>query len=207
MPTTLPGVPPGEAAVQLRAAGPRDRPVRRGRHGVRQGRPRDDGHRSSAVTRWPRPPSALRRARSGPDGRAQRWYSSWRAGPLVASGSPGLARGDAAHDTAELVEKLDSRGAPARLDQRLDRAGARAHGHDGDRRAHAGGHPRRRARPGTAGCARDRAAADRDANVPGTRSAVFESLGGEPWPRFDADPAALKRHRRRPRSWSSPTTV
>jgi copper/silver efflux system protein len=30
--------------------------------------------------------------------------------------------------------------------------------------------------------------------LPGTRSAIFESLGGEPWPRFDADPAALKRH-------------
>ena len=27
--------------------------------------------------------------------------------------------------------------------------------------------------------------------MPGTRSAVFESLGGEPWLRFDADPAAL----------------
>ncbi len=31
--------------------------------------------------------------------------------------------------------------------------------------------------------------------VPGTRSAVFESLGGEPWLRFDADPAALAHHR------------
>jgi copper/silver efflux system protein len=30
--------------------------------------------------------------------------------------------------------------------------------------------------------------------VPGARSAIFESLGGEPWPRFDADPAALQRH-------------
>ena len=31
--------------------------------------------------------------------------------------------------------------------------------------------------------------------VPGTRSAVFESLGGEPWLRFDADPEALTFHR------------
>jgi copper/silver efflux system protein len=30
--------------------------------------------------------------------------------------------------------------------------------------------------------------------VPGTRSAVFESLGGEPWLRFDADPVAIARH-------------
>jgi Cu(I)/Ag(I) efflux system membrane protein CusA/SilA len=30
--------------------------------------------------------------------------------------------------------------------------------------------------------------------VPGARSAIFESLGGEPWPRFEADAAALKRH-------------
>jgi Cu(I)/Ag(I) efflux system membrane protein CusA/SilA len=30
--------------------------------------------------------------------------------------------------------------------------------------------------------------------VPGTRSAVFESLGGETWLSFDADPAALARH-------------
>jgi Cu(I)/Ag(I) efflux system membrane protein CusA/SilA len=29
--------------------------------------------------------------------------------------------------------------------------------------------------------------------VPGTRSAVFESLGGEPWLNFEADPAALAR--------------
>ncbi len=33
------------------------------------------------------------------------------------------------------------------------------------------------------------------ARVPGTRSALFESLGGEPWLRFDADPAALALHR------------
>jgi Cu(I)/Ag(I) efflux system membrane protein CusA/SilA len=33
------------------------------------------------------------------------------------------------------------------------------------------------------------------ARVPGTRSAVFESLGGEVWLRFDADPAALASHR------------
>ena len=30
--------------------------------------------------------------------------------------------------------------------------------------------------------------------LPGTRSAVFESLGGEPWLRFDPDPAALALH-------------
>jgi len=32
------------------------------------------------------------------------------------------------------------------------------------------------------------------AGLPGTRSAVFEALGGEIWPTFDADPAALARH-------------
>src|SRR5260370_34932837 len=32
------------------------------------------------------------------------------------------------------------------------------------------------------------------ARLPGTRSAVFESLGGEPWLKFDADPAALALH-------------
>src|SRR5262249_49678056 len=33
------------------------------------------------------------------------------------------------------------------------------------------------------------------ARLPGTRSAVFESLGGEPWLKFDADPAALALHK------------
>ena len=32
------------------------------------------------------------------------------------------------------------------------------------------------------------------ARLPGTRSAVFESLGGEPWPRFEPDPAASALH-------------
>ena len=33
------------------------------------------------------------------------------------------------------------------------------------------------------------------ARLPGTRSAVFESLGGEPWLKFDADPSALALHK------------
>jgi Cu(I)/Ag(I) efflux system membrane protein CusA/SilA len=33
------------------------------------------------------------------------------------------------------------------------------------------------------------------ARLPGTRSAVFESQGGQPWPRYELDPAALAAHR------------
>ena len=36
------------------------------------------------------------------------------------------------------------------------------------------------------------------AELPGTRSAVFESLGGEPWPRFEPDAAACAAHRVQP---------
>jgi Cu(I)/Ag(I) efflux system membrane protein CusA/SilA len=45
------------------------------------------------------------------------------------------------------------------------------------------------------------------ARVPGTRSAVFESLGGEPWLQFDADPAALAQHGVDPALVASATSV
>ncbi len=74
-----------------------------------------------------------------------RWYSGWAPAPLEKLLRLGLARRDAAHDAR--AGRRARRGGPApRLDERLDRAGARAHGHDGDRRAHAGRDPHRVAR-------------------------------------------------------------
>ena len=80
--------------------------------------------------------------------------------------------------TAELSSSLDDARVSAGLDERLDRAGARAHGHDVDGRAHARRGARRRGRSGAARRARRRRRGRRGA-LPGTRSAVFEGLGGE----------------------------
>ena len=140
----------------------------------------------------------LSRAPSGPGSSHARWYSSWAPEPLKRAAAARLARAAAPMTTAELVEQ-PGRGTPAAgLDQRLDRAGARAHGHDGDGRAHAGRHPHRRARSGAARRARAAPCEAAVRSVPGTRSAVFEALGGETPAGFELDAAGAGALRRRP---------
>ena len=153
MPTTLPGVSAGRS--RRCSFGRQDRAIASSRRSPRCSA-RSVARTPPPIprrTRWPRPPSACGRAPNGPSSRAN---AGIRAGRR-----PSLKRvlglvwpEETPATTAELVEKLDRADAPARLDQRLDRAGARPHGHDGDRRAHAGRHPRRRRRSGAAGCAR-----------------------------------------------------
>jgi Cu(I)/Ag(I) efflux system membrane protein CusA/SilA len=191
MPTTLPGVPPGEAAVQLRR---HDRAISQfkevatvfGKVG-RATTATDPAPYSMAETtirllprsEWPKQPR-------------ERWYSSWA--PPALKRVLGVAWPEETPATmAELVEKLDRATrlpgwtnvwtAPARA--RLDMMATGVRTPVGIRVV--AGDPERLDALGTA--LRHMAA-----RVPGTRSAVFESLGGEGWPRFEADPAALTRH-------------
>jgi Cu(I)/Ag(I) efflux system membrane protein CusA/SilA len=191
MPTTLPGIPAGEAAVQLRR---QDRAISQfqevatvfGKVG-RATSATDPAPYSMAETtirlrprsEWPKQPR-------------ERWYSSWA--PPEVKRVLGLAwPEETPATTAELVEKLDRAArlpgwtnawtAPARA--RLDMTatgvrtpvGIRVVAPDLERLDALG-----------------TALQQMAMRIPGTRSAIFESLGGEPWPRFDADPAALKRH-------------
>jgi len=191
MPTTLPGVPAAEAAVQLRR---QDRAISQfeevatvfGKVG-RATSATDPAPYSMAETtirlkprsEWPRQPR-------------ERWHSSWAP--------PGLKRvlglvwpEETPSTTAELVEKLDRAArlpgwsnawtAPARA--RLDMTATGVRTPVGIRVVA----PDLK-RLDALGTVLQRTAL----RVPGARSAIFESLGGEPWPRFDADPAALKRH-------------
>jgi Cu(I)/Ag(I) efflux system membrane protein CusA/SilA len=122
----------------------------------------------------------------------ERWYSSWA--PPGLKGGLGLVWPEETPATmTELIEKLDRAArlpgwtnawtAPARA--RLDMTATGVRTPVGIRVIAAD--PERLDALGTA-------LQQMAMRVPGTRSAIFESLGGEPWPRFDADPAALKRH-------------
>jgi Cu(I)/Ag(I) efflux system membrane protein CusA/SilA len=191
MPTTLPGVPPAEAAVQLRR---QDHAISQfkevatvfGKVG-RASTATDPAPYSMAETtirllprsHWPTQPR-------------QRWYSTW-APPGLRSVLGRVWPEETRATMAELIEKLDDATrlpgwtnawtAPARA--RLDMMATGVRTPAGIRIVAAD--------PGrldALGAALQRMAA----RVPGTRSAVFESLGGEPWRRFDADPAALARH-------------
>ena len=191
MPTTLPGIPAGEAAVQLRR---QDRAISRfeevatvfGKVG-RATTATDPAPYSMAETtirlrprsEWPKQPR-------------ERWYSSWA--PPEVKRVLGLVWPEETPATmAELVEKLDRATrlpgwtnawtAPARA--RLDMTATGVRTPVGIRVVA----PDLK-RLDALGTALQQMAM----RVPGTRSAIFESLGGEPWPRFDADPAALKRH-------------
>jgi Cu(I)/Ag(I) efflux system membrane protein CusA/SilA len=191
MPTTLPGVPAGEAAVQLRR---QDRALSQfeevamvfGKVG-RATSATDPAPYSMAETtirlkprsEWPKQPR-------------ERWYSSWA--PPEAKRVLGLVWPEQTPATmAELVEKLDRAArlpgwtnawtAPARA--RLDMTATGVRTPVGIRVVA----PDLK-RLDTLGTVLQQMAL----RVPGARSAIFESLGGEPWPRFDADPAALKRH-------------
>jgi Cu(I)/Ag(I) efflux system membrane protein CusA/SilA len=192
MPTTLPGVSSGEAAVKLREM---DRAIAQrkevesvfGKIG-RADTATDPAPFSMAETtirlrprsEWPRRPT-------------QRWYSRWApswlahvlgvAWPAEAPASlPGLV--EELDRTARLPGWTSAWTAPARA--RMDMMAT------GGVRVPVG------IRIVAATPARlDALGAVLQAwatRLPGTRSAVFESLGGEPWLQFEADPAALALH-------------
>lgn len=120
----------------------------------------------------------------------RRWFSGWAPGPLR-SWLGAVWPEATPRTTAELVEELEERAhlpgwvdawtAPVRA--RLDMmatgirtpVGIRIVAKDPARLAALGEEIRARVE-----------------HIPGTRSAVFESLGGEPWVRFEADAAALR---------------
>jgi copper/silver efflux system protein len=191
MPTTLPGIPAGEAAVLLRR---QDRAISQfqevatvfGKVG-RATSATDPAPYSMAETtirlrprsEWPKQPR-------------ERWYSSW-APPEVKRVLGLVWPEETPATTAELVEKLDRAArlpgwtnawtAPARA--RLDMTATGVRTPVGIRIVA----PDLK-RLDALGTVLQQMAM----RIPGTRSAIFESLGGERWPRFDADPAALKRH-------------
>jgi Cu(I)/Ag(I) efflux system membrane protein CusA/SilA len=193
MPTTLPGVSPGQAAVQLRAM---DRAIGQfkevatvfGKVG-RADTATDPAPFSMAETTirlrpradWPKEPRA-------------RWYSDWAPAwlkPVLHLAWPE----EVPESTADLVAKLDrathlpgwtsawTAPARARMDM-MSTGGVRVP--VGIRVVAA--NPGRLDAIGTElqGWA---------TRLPGTRSAIFESLGGEPWLSFDPDAAALALHR------------
>ncbi len=193
MPTTLPGVSAGEAAVQLRRM---DQTLSQfpevasvlGKVG-RANTATDPAPFSMAETtirlrpraEWPKLPRT-------------RWYSRWTPAPLKRV--LGLVwPEETSETTAELIEKLDhatrlpgwtsawTAPARARMDM-MSTGGVRTP--VGIRVVAAS--PVRLDAVGTA-------LQKWAARLPGTRSAVFESLGGEPWLTFDADPAALALHK------------
>ena len=191
MPTTLPGVAPADAAVQLRR---QDRAIMQfkevatvfGKVG-RASTATDPAPYSMAETTI-----RLRPRSEWPRHARTRWYSNWAP--------PGLKRvlgrvwpEETPATMAELVEKLDRATrlpgwtnawtAPARARMDMMATGVRTPA--GIRIVAADP-----ARLDALGEALQRMAS----RVPGTRSAVFESLGGETWPRFEADADSLNRH-------------
>jgi Cu(I)/Ag(I) efflux system membrane protein CusA/SilA len=192
MPTTLPGVPAGQAAVQLRE---QDEAIGRfpevesvfGKVG------RADTATDPAPFSMIETTIRLRPHAAWPLVHRARFYSSWAPRPLARALA--LLWPEATPETtAELVEKLDQATrlpgwtnawtAPARA--RMDMMST------GGVRVPVGirvfaPSPARLDALGTA-------LAAWAARLPGTRSAVFESLGGEPWLTFEPDPAALAVH-------------
>lgn len=191
MPTTLPGVPGVQAAEQLvrqdRAIGafPEVSTVF-GKVG-RADTATDPAPYSMAETTVRLLPRS-----EWPNQQQERWYSRWASPPMKRwLGFVWPERAPATR--AELVEKLDRATrlpgwinawtAPARA--RVDMMATGVRTPVGIRLVAAAP-----SRLDGLGASLRRVVA----RVPGTRSAVFESLGGEPWLRFDADPAALARH-------------
>jgi Cu(I)/Ag(I) efflux system membrane protein CusA/SilA len=191
MPTTLSGVPAGQAAVQLRE---QDEAIGRfpeiesvfGKVG------RADTATDPAPFSMIETTIRLRPRSAWPTVRRSRFYSSWAPAALkrvLAFVWPE----ETPETTAELVEKLDratrllgwtnawTAPARARMDM-MSTGGVRVP--VGIRLFAAS--PARLDSLGTA-------LAAWAARLPGTRSAVFESLGGEPWLTFDADPTAMAR--------------
>jgi Cu(I)/Ag(I) efflux system membrane protein CusA/SilA len=192
MPTTLPGVPAGQAAAQLRE---QDEAIGRfpevesvfGKVG------RADTATDPAPFSMIETTIRLRPRDAWPKVRRSRFYSSWAPQALKRALAP-LWPEETLETTTELVEKLDRATqlpgwtnawtAPARA--RMDMMST------GGVRVPVGirvfaASPARLDSLGTALQAWA-------ARLPGTRSAVFESLGGEPWLTFVADPAAMARY-------------
>jgi Cu(I)/Ag(I) efflux system membrane protein CusA/SilA len=188
MPTTLPGIRPELAANQLFQ---QDRALRDQREvsGVFGKVGRSDSATDPAPYSMAETTLELRPRSQWPWVRAHRWYSGWAP--------PGLRRILARvwpearpETTSELVEKLDRAThlpgwisawtAPARA--RIDMMATGVRTPVGLRIV--APDPGRLDAVGTV--LRDVISA-----VPGTRSAVFESQGGEPWLAFELDPAAL----------------
>ncbi|HTA89606.1 MAG TPA: efflux RND transporter permease subunit [Polyangiaceae bacterium] len=192
MPTTLPGASVGDSAVQLSRM---DKTLAQfpevaeafGKVG-RANSATDPAPFSMAETtirlkpraQWPKVPHA-------------RWYSSWAPGALKSA--LGILWPEQTQETtAELVDKLDratrtpgwasawTAPARARMDM-MSTGGVRTP--VGIRIVAA--NPARLDAVGTA-------VQKWAAQLPHTKSAVFESLGGEPWLRFDLEPAALAKY-------------
>ena len=163
MPTTASGASMAESSAQLAMQDQRDRRARRGRGRAGQDRPRRHGDQSRAAV-------------DGGDDRRSRAAGGVAEGtprPLVfgvgargAQGAPPAAWPDETErDLAELTARLESRGAVAGMDERVDRARSRAHGHDVDGGPHAAGDSHHRGQPGPARRARGRAARLRPAGA------------------------------------------
>ncbi|HVV52075.1 MAG TPA: efflux RND transporter permease subunit [Polyangia bacterium] len=192
MPTTLPGVTPGDAAVQLRKF---DQTISRFPEvaGVFGKVGRADTATDPAPFSMVEATIRLRPRSTWPKLARARWYAGWAPAPLRWA----LAKvwpEETPETTAELVEKLDrathlpgwtsawTAPARARMDM-MSTFGVRTP--IGIRVV--AGDP---ARLDAAGTAVQKWAA----GLPGTRSALLESLGGEPWLTWRPDPAALALH-------------
>ncbi|HTB57074.1 MAG TPA: efflux RND transporter permease subunit [Polyangia bacterium] len=192
MPTTLPGVTPGDAAVQLRKF---DQTISKLPEvaGVFGKVGRADTATDPAPFSMVESTIRLRPQSTWPKLQRTRWYSGWAPAPLRwALGK--IWPEETPEATAELVEKLDrathlpgwtsawTAPARARMDM-MSTFGVRTP--IGIRVV--AGDP---ARLDVVGTAVEKWAA----TLPGTRSAVLESLGGEPWLTWQPDPAALALH-------------
>jgi Cu(I)/Ag(I) efflux system membrane protein CusA/SilA len=191
MPTTQPGAPPDQAAVQLFW---QDHAMSRfgevdtvfGKVG------RADTGTDPAPYSMAETTIRLRPRAEWPSVPRTRWYSTWAPEPFRR-----LLRllwpEETPRTTKELVDKLDQTArlpgwqsawtAPARA--RMDMMATGVRTPVGIRIV--SGDPKRLDIVGTA-------LRSVVARIPGTRSAVFESLGGETWLSFAADPAALALH-------------
>jgi Cu(I)/Ag(I) efflux system membrane protein CusA/SilA len=192
MPTTLPGVMPGDAAVQLRKL---DQTISKFPEvaGVFGKVGRADTATDPAPYSMVESTIRLRPQSTWPTVTRTRWYSSWAPAPLRWALAK-LWPEETPETTAELVEKLDrathlpgwtsawTAPARARMDM-MSTFGVRTP--LGIRVV--AGDP---ARLDAVGTAVEKWAA----TLPGTRSAVLESLGGEPWLTFKPDKAAMALH-------------
>jgi copper/silver efflux system protein len=193
MPTTLSGVTPGDAAVQLRKF---DQTISKLPEvaGVFGKVGRADTATDPAPFSMVESTIRLRPQSTWPKLQRTRWYSSWAPAPLRwALGN--IWPEQTPETSAELVEKLDrathlpgwtsawTAPARARMDM-MSTFGVRTP--IGIRVV--AGDP---ARLDAVGTAVEKWAA----MLPGTRSAVLESLGGEPWLTWQPDPAALALHK------------
>ncbi|MEP6652038.1 MAG: efflux RND transporter permease subunit [Myxococcales bacterium] len=192
MPTTLPGVQPDQAAHQLFW---QDHAMSRfGEVATVFGKVgRADTGTDPAPYAMAETTIRLRPRAEWPKIQRRRWYSSWAPGPVRRL--LGLVWPErTARTTAELVEELDRAvrlpgwtgawTAPARARTDMMATGVRTP--VGIRIV--APDPERLDGIGTA-------VRSVVAGLPGTRSALFEALGGETWLSFETDPAALARHR------------